>query len=99
MDAAQARGLIRSVVAIYTMPDQPARRTKAFVHIAERGAPHYRDAAEAMSLTKTRDMVLARAWNEFQEWRNRYKDLKEFAALFDAADEIGTKLLPSKKAG
>jgi hypothetical protein len=92
----QARGLIRSVVAIYTFPDKPAVRTKAFVHIPEKGAEHYRDTHEAMSTEKTRDMVLQRAWREFVEWRKRYQDLAELAAIVEAADEISTKLLEVK---
>lgn len=89
----QARGLIRSVVAIFTQPEEPARRMKAFVHIAEPGANHYRSIDHALSQKKTRDMVLQRAWREFQQWRARYRDMKEFSELFSVADEVGQKLL------
>ena len=92
----QARGLIRAVVAIYVSDDKPAVRTKAYVHINEPGAQHYREASHAMSQTKTREMVLRRAWAEFQQWRKRYRDLVEFADLFDVADEVGLKLLEKK---
>ncbi|KQP61054.1 hypothetical protein ASF39_15370 [Methylobacterium sp. Leaf108] len=88
----QARGLIRAVVAIYVQPDRPAQRMKAYVHIPEKGAPHYRETGHAMSQAKTRQMVLTRAWNELQAWRQRYKDLKEFSALFEAADEVAKRL-------
>jgi hypothetical protein len=88
----QARGLIRSVVAIYTTPKEPARRAKAFIHIPEAGAEHYRSTPDALSTKKTRELVLQRAWREFQGWRQRYKDLKEFADLFAAADEVAKKL-------
>lgn len=90
----QARGLIRSVVAIYTRPDMPAVRTKMFVHIAESGAPHYREASHAMSQKKTREMVLQRAWTELKAWRERYKSLREFADLFAVIDE---KAVPPKR--
>ncbi len=93
----QARGLIRSVVAIYVSEEKPAVRTKAFVHIPEPSAPHYRAADHAMSLEKTRKMVLQRAWQELQSWRQRYKDLKEFSDLFEVIDEV-EKNLP-KSAG
>jgi hypothetical protein len=89
----QARGLIRAVVAIYTSDDQPAVRQKAYVHINEPSAPHYREAGHAMSQAKTRKLVLQRAWNELQAWRKRYKDLKEFADLFEVVDEM-QKALP-----
>ena len=91
----QARGLIRSVVAIYTTPKEPARRMRAFVHVPEPGAPHYRDTAHALSEAKTRELVLKRAWREFQEWKSRYRDLEEFAAIFEVADMVETKLLSS----
>lgn len=84
----QARGLIRAVVAIYTHEDKPATRTKAYIHVADPGAQHYREASHAMSHSRTRKMVLERAWKELQAWRQRYKDLKEFAELFDIMDEI-----------
>lgn len=91
----QARGLIRSVVAVYVRDDAPAVRTKAFVHIAEPSAPHYREASHAMQLEKTRKLVLQRAWGELQSWRKRYRDLQEFSELFDVIDEV-EKHLPSR---
>ena len=89
----QARGLIRAVVAVYVQDDKPAVRAKAYVHINEPGAPHYRESGHAMSQKKTRDLVLQRAWREFQQWKARYKDLKEFSELFTVADEVERKLL------
>lgn len=88
----QARGLIRSVVAIYTSDDKPAVRQKMFVHINEPGAPHYREVSHAMSRRDTRQAVLQRAWRELQEWRKRYAALKEFSDLVEVIDEIGTKI-------
>jgi hypothetical protein len=84
----QARGLIRSVVAIYTQPDKPAVRARAYVHINEPSAPHYRETSHAMSQTKTRKMVLDRAWNELKAWKSRYKDLEEFSALVGIIETI-----------
>jgi hypothetical protein len=90
---AQARGLIRSVVAIYTSTNEPARRMKAFIHIPEPGTPHYRDTAQALSETKTRELVLRRAWAEFQEFKRKYEGLLEFSAIFEVAEEVRQKLL------
>lgn len=86
----QARGLIRSVVAIYVDEEKkkPAVRAKAYVHVPEPSAPHYREASHAMSQAKTRQMVLQRAWRELQAWKARYKDLKEFSDLFEVIDEV-----------
>lgn len=94
----QARGLIRAVVAVYVSDDKPAVRTRAYVHVNEAGAPHYREASHVMSVSKTRKMVLQRAWRELQQWRERYKDLKEFADLFTVIDDV-EKHLPGKSAG
>lgn len=91
----QARNLIRSVVAIYTSPDRPAQRVRAYVSIPEPGAPHYRATEHAMSQTKTRDMVLQRAWSELQAWRRRYAELKEFADLVEVIDRMARKLPPA----
>lgn len=89
----QARGLIRSVVAIYVSDEtdkepRPAVRAKAYVHIPEPSAPHYREAGHAMSQKKTRQLVLQRAWRELQAWKQRYSDLKEFSDLFEVIDEV-----------
>lgn len=89
---AQARGLIRAVVAIYKEEAKPPRRMRAFVHIPEAGTPHYRDTSHAMSQTRTRELVLRQAWREFQSWRKRYEELDEFAGLFEAANSIAKKL-------
>lgn len=90
---AQARSLIRAVVAVYVQPDKPAQRVQAFVHIPERGAPHYRSTHHAMSQRKTRELILRQAWREFQSWRRKYERLEEFSDLFEFADELGRKLL------
>lgn len=84
----QARGLIRAVVAVYAREDKPAVRTRAYVHVPEPSAPHYREASHAMSQTKTRKLVLDRAMSELKAWRTRYKDLEEFASLVEIIDKI-----------
>jgi hypothetical protein len=91
---AQARGLIRAVVAVYVDDEkvQPAVRTKAYVHINEPSAPHYREVSHAMSQAKTRQMVLQRAWRELQAWKTRYSDLSEFADLFEVINEVDKHL-------
>ena len=95
----QARGLIRAVVAVYVRDEQPAIRTKAFVHIPEPSAPHYRSAADAMSTAKTRDLVLQRAWRDLQAWRQRYREIKELSAIFQVIDDVATDILRLGKAG
>lgn len=84
----QARGLIRAVVAVYVSDERPAVRQKAYVHVPERGAPHYRETTHAMSHKNTRKLVLDRAWNELKAWKARYKDLEEFSALIKIIDVV-----------
>lgn len=88
----QARGLIRSVVAIYVSETRPAVRQRAYVHIAEGQTSHYREASHAMSQKSTRDAVLKRALEELIGWQKRYHDLHEFADLFDGIDQLQLKL-------
>ncbi len=92
----QARGLIRAVVAVYVREDAPAVRQKAYVHIAEAGAPHYRELTHAMSQTKTRAMVLQTALQELTQWQRRYRDLKEFAELIEEIDQVRKKIAASR---
>ena len=94
----QARGLIRAVVAIYTSESKPAVRQRMFVHINEPSAPHYREVGHAMSQKKTREIVLSRAWRELKDWRERYRDLKEFSELFEVIDDAA-KALPKPARG
>lgn len=89
---AQARGLIRSVVVTYTNGLTKAVTARAFVHIDESQTPHYRSLPHALAQENTRRMVLQRAWREFQSWRHRYEEMKEFATLFEVADQVGQKL-------
>jgi hypothetical protein len=84
----QARGLIRSVVAVYVGNDKPAVRQKAYIHIPEGKTSHYREASHAMSQRSTREAVLKQALAELHAWKKRYKDLKEFSALIDIIEMI-----------
>ena len=89
----QARGLIRAVVAIYVSDDKPAVRQRAYVNIKAPGEPqHYREVSHAMSIKKTRDIVLQKALGELVSWRQRYRDLQAFADLFEEIDQLQLKL-------
>lgn len=92
----QARGLIRAVVAVYVSDDKPAVRQKAYVHIPEPGAQHYREVTHAMSAKKTREQVLMAAWRDLQAVRRKYQDLKEFSDVFSALDAAGEKIRAAK---
>lgn len=68
--------------------ETPPKRTRAFVHISEGETSHYRSADHAMSVQRTREQVLKRAWAEFLAWEQRYRHLAEFAAVFQAARNV-----------
>ena len=93
----QARGLIRAVVAVYVREDGPAVRQKYLVHIPEGETSHYRESVHAMSQPRTRQLVLERAWAELVQWRKKYADLNEFAALIPTIEQIGEELQKARK--
>jgi hypothetical protein len=93
----QARDLIRCVVAVYRPGNGAPIRSSAFVHIPEAGAAHYRDMSTAMSHKKTRGLILRQAWRELQQWRAKYKDLRELATVFEAAAAIETHVMEQMK--
>lgn len=93
----QARGLIRCVVALYRPETNGAHvvapvKIAAFTRIPEGETSHYRATHHALAQKQTRQAILQQAWRELQNWKSRYRHLKEFADLVEMADEIGLKL-------
>jgi len=56
---------------------------RAFVNV-EHG---YTPIDVAMSDEAMRTKVIGQAWEDLQAWRKKYKDLQEFARVFDAINE------------
>jgi glutamate synthase domain-containing protein 2 len=84
----QARHLIRSVVMV--REDEPGQPTiRAFVSIREDGDQEYTNIVTAMSDRALRKQVVARALAELKDWRKRYNELREFAKVFEAIDQMG----------
>ena len=83
----QARYMIRHIVAKPIVEDAPAKPMRAFVSVAKEGSNHFTSMAVAMSDQELREQLLRRAWREFQVWRNRYSEIEELAAIFEAADD------------
>ena len=90
----QARMLIRTVNVIYEgLPD---KQTRGFVNIKvdvgtdepQRG---YLGIARVLSDADMRSQLLERARHELREWRKRYNDLNELAAIFEAIDNNTTE--------
>lgn len=87
----QARMLIRSVSVVYE-EDGSGKYNRGFVNLTvttdgttERG---YIGIARAMNDTELREQLLEQARQEAIDWRNRYRNLTELAAVFDAIDNM-----------
>ena len=83
----QARYIIRGVVAQMPEAGEDAAPVRAFVSVVQNDQQSYTSTAHAMSDADLRQQVLQRAWSELQDWRDRYKDYKELAAVFTAIDD------------
>lgn len=89
---AQARKLIRSVVAVYISADTEPVKMRSYVNISDGGTSSYREIVSAMSNKKTREIVIKKALSELKSWREKYHDLKEFAEVFVATDNVEMKI-------
>lgn len=81
---AQAAFLIRKIEVRVTVGDEECDPIRAFVNI-QRG-DHYRGIVDVMLSPEERKLLLQTAWEELKQWQGRYKELKEFAAIFEAID-------------
>jgi hypothetical protein len=87
----QARMLIRSVSVVYESNGKD-KYNRGFVNLnvttdegVERG---YIGVARAMNDVEMRQQLLEQARQEAIDWRNRYRNLTELAAVFDAIDNM-----------
>lgn len=93
----QAGDLMRSITVVIERqePHHEDKQTRAFVSVQQEEQVGYTSIRHAMSDADLRKQVLERAWKELSEWRQRYADLVELAAIFQAMDENP----PDKKVG
>jgi len=63
--------------------DEPVR-VRAFVSVEEREGVHYTTFERAMSKPRLRQQLLLRALAEINIWRQKYKELEELSAIFEA---------------
>lgn len=87
----QARRLIHSVSVVYE-EDGSGRYNRGFVNLKVTTdgttARGYIGIARVMNDTELREQLLEQARQEAVDWRNRYRNLTELAAVFDAIDNI-----------
>lgn len=88
----QARHMLRSLVITTTHSEQQAE-SRAFVaiDIEERRHDVYVPISVAMSTLDMRAQVLERARRELSAFRQKYQDLSELSAVFQAIDSVLSK--------
>lgn len=99
----QARHLLRSAVVVYRRPDQTLTQpVRAFVklvpsvddptldNVAEDAVqPHvYLPIRRVMDEPDLRQRLKRQAFSELSTWRQRYRDISEFAAVFEQIDTL-----------
>src|SRR5690606_20827102 len=84
----QARGLIQSVVVVFSEGPAVGRETRAFVSLSRENSPTpaYYPIAVALSDEDMRRRVVANALAELKEWRKRHSELNELAGIFAAIE-------------
>lgn len=83
----QAGDLIRAItIDISTSNIEPAKTIRAFVSVERHGERSYTSTVHAMTDADLRRQVVQRAWADLEAWRERHKELTEFARIFTAMD-------------
>ncbi len=85
----QARYIIRGIAVVVGDSEEEEKKTlRAFVNISDEGSNLYTSIAHAMSDEELRAQLINRAYKELQDWRRRYDDLKEFAQVYAAINQL-----------
>lgn len=85
----QARYILRSIVMVREEDDAPTTPIRAFVTVADDDADTKRPQTIYMGIETAladpvkRDAIVARAARELSEWQARYRQLTEFAEVFN----------------
>ena len=65
------------------------REMRVFVSLRpDRETGGYRMLEKVMSVRTTREQLLEDAYEELKHFRDKYKELREVAAVFEATDEV-----------
>ena len=82
----QAGELIRSITVDVSRSNIETKPVRAFVSVVEQGEKRFTSTLHAMSDVDLRRQVLERAWAELLAFRQKYGELRELAAVFEAMD-------------
>lgn len=89
----QARYILRSIVVVRDA-DNPKSAIRAFVTVtgdetpADKPQTIYISIEAALADPVKRDEIVSRARRELDEWRDRYKQIREFSDVFAAIDRV-----------
>ncbi len=85
----QARYILRQIEVIIEREDKEPLRIRAFhcVEDEEQGR-RYVTITQARSESDMWEQVIIRAMKEIQQWKETYRDIKEFEAVFEAIAKL-----------
>lgn len=84
----QARYILRSITVVRVDEEGPSEvRAFVVIHEEDGGGQHYEATEVALATATGRRQVLEQAQRELQQLRNRYRDYRELAAIFEQAEE------------
>lgn len=95
----QARQIIRVTV---TMLPRASKEFRAFVSLKSdryQSGGGYRATAKVLSDPEQRESLLAEALECLEGWRERYRELKALAPVFEAIDIVARSEKPKKEMG
>lgn len=84
----QAGSIIRNIVVVNVAANGEQQTVRAFVNVEQDDQRHYTSISMAMGDDELRKQIIEQAWKELVSWRERYKELVEFAKLFAVIEEI-----------
>ena len=86
----QARALIRNIVEVHVAEPEKTEPVivRAFVHVDGEERNVYRQLNVVVNEENGRDRLLQTAMRELSDFREKYKSLVEFAAIFAMIDEL-----------
>ena len=81
----QAQTILVQLVVIHkgAKSEEPLR-VRAFVSVEEKESIHYTPFERAMSRPQLRQQLILQALSEIKVWREKYKELEELSAIFEA---------------
>lgn len=83
----QAGDLIRAItIDVQTSNIEPPKPIRAFISVERNGERSYTSTVHALSDADLRRQVIAKAWADLEQWRQRHADLTEFGRIFAAMD-------------